>query len=296
MSDFLVNLVRRGAGLAAEISPRPAIGLNLSAPLAEGRVDVEENGLESGAGDGGDRTERRETSRSMMIQAYPAPGSPSLAALRGPRVAEPMPRYDPPSSDPVSSSISLQEGASNPSPRPARRVTPRQENDARESRIHGPSTLDSVQDAQRDVSGPQVDTSRRSVENPPAAPAETRERDAFPTRRAESDQRLPRRDSTPAPRSRSDGPLRESARLGEGTARLVPRQEPSWDSGSPQARVSVPQAPPGEEGSITRIQVRIGRIEVRVVRPSVQVASPAHPSDRFAEYALARRCLDRVWY
>ncbi|MGH7369593.1 MAG: hypothetical protein ACREIN_01740 [Candidatus Methylomirabilaceae bacterium] len=43
--------------------------------------------------------------------------------------------------------------------------------------------------------------------------------------------------------------------------------------------------------------MRIGRIEIRVVRPSAQAPPPpAHSPGGFAEYTLARRYLDRVWY
>jgi len=298
MSDFLVNLVRRGAGLAPEISPKPVVGLNLSAPLAEAHYGVAENSLESESGDRLERTEENVTSRSMTIQRLPAPAR-SVPAGPTPRNDEaPLFHRDPLSSWAVRSPISTGEGTSRAGPRPGwTTTTPRPEEEPREHRIHGPSRPDTFQAVERDVLRPQDDTSSRSVEKSPATPVETRERGAFAAWQAESEQLLSRRDMASALGSRGDGPPRDSLPFRERAGRLAPRQELSWEPGLPPVRMSAPQAAPGADASTPRIQVRIGRIEVRVVRPSAQTPPPpAHTPGGFAEYALARRYLDRVWY
>jgi len=297
MSEFLVNLVRRGAGLAPEMSPRPIVGPDSSAPLAEPHHGVAENRRESGAEVRLERTEEREASRSMMIQRLPAPAS-SIPAGLPPRNVEASPsQRDPLSSAVASLPISTREETSRPGPRPDWTVAPRPEEEPREHRIHGPSRLDTFQAVERDVLRHQDDTSRRSGENSPATSVEKQERGAFTAWRAESDELLSGRDMASAPGSRGDGPPRDSSPFREGAGRVSPRQELSWDPGLPPVRMSAPQAAPGADASTTHIQVRIGRIEVRVVRPPAQATPPpGHTPGGFAEYALARRYLDRVWY
>ncbi len=297
MSDFLANLVRRGAGLVPESFPTPAVGPSAFAASAGSHAGVAENSLESGAGDGRKRAGERESSRSMTIQRSPAPGGSNPAGLKGPKVAVPMAGCDPPSSDAVGSRVGLQEGASYPGSRPARTVTPRPEEEPREHRIHGPRRPDTFQAIEQDASGSQDDTSRRSEESPPATPVEKQGRGAATGWQPERDEPLTHRSMAFASRSLGSAPPRDSLPVGEEPGRVVPRREPSWDHGSFLVRTSQPPAAPGSETSTTRIQVRIGRIEVRVVRPPAQATPPpAHTPGGFAEYALARRYLDRVWY
>lgn len=297
MSEFLVNLVRRGAGLAPEMSPRPIARPDSSAPLAQPHHGGTEKGLESDAEDRLERTEKRETSRSMMVQWLPAPASSICAGLPPRYVEASSPHRDPLSSAVVSVPISTREEASRSGPRPDWTVTPRPEEEPREHRFHGPSRLDTFQAVERDALRNQDDTSRRRGENPPATPVEKQERGAFTAWRAESDELLSRRDMASAPGSRGDGLPRDSFAFREEAGRVSPRQELSWDPGLPPVRMSPPQAAPGADASTIRVQVRIGRIEVRVVRPPAQATPPpAHTPGGFAEYTLARRYLDRVWY
>jgi len=298
MSDFLVNLVRRGAGLAPEMSPKPVVGLNSSALLAEAHHGVAEKGLESEAEDRLERTRESETSRSMMIQRLPASAGSVAAGLTPRNVEAPLSHRNPLSSGAVSSPISAREGTSRPGPRPGWTTTaPRSEEDPHEHRIHGPRRPETFQAVERDVLLPRNDTSSPSEKLSPGTLVEKRERSVLPEWQTEQNEPPSPRDVASASGFDVEGRLRDPLASTKRAVAIAPRLGPSWDPGSPPARLSAPQAAPGAEASTTRIQVRIGRIEIRVVKPPAQpTPAPTHKPGGFAEYTLARRYLDRVWY
>lgn len=77
---------------------------------------------------------------------------------------------------------------------------------------------------------------------------------------------------------------------------LVPRPQPAWEPPAPEPPVpgGVSAAP---EAEATRIEVRIGRVEIQAAGQLAPTPAAGSRGDRgFAEYALARRYRDRVWY
>jgi hypothetical protein len=266
MSDFLVNLLRRGAGLQPVATPRRP---DLPAEMEETapRDDRREAGdglpaLAAQAGAAPEIDGRRPDEEALQpppAAARPVPGPPAgglpparptAAASATARVAERREEGRHPQAPVLASAPPPAERSTEAARRPPRPGdAPAPGDDLREPRPPLPAAEIATPALARtaDVAAAPTSPAPPATPVPPAAPAR----------------------ALPAARS----PL----------AALTPDRPPSGP------RVSDPAG--GEEEP--RIEVRIGRIEIRT--PLASAPAPRRAPRGFAEHALARRYLDRRW-
>lgn len=279
MSDFVVNLVRRGAGLASSVSPRK---------LAWEEALV---GAETGA----------EERIDPAPEAGPSPEDPT-ARVSPPEVCAPeVPEREPalrPSSTPPARPI-----AAAP---PARAITIA----ASPSLAPGPRPLETPSRAP--VPDSSAAPSPRPRDAPPPSPVRSRLRaiaagvDSRPSREAGQREtpppvRLERPAAPPAwPRANRPDPTLDLAEvpIPEGQS----QREDSPPIGTPSSPVR-PSAPPplpwtrvSATPEVPRVEVKIGRVEILPAPLPLPPLTPRREPRGFAEQALARSYRDRRWY
>jgi hypothetical protein len=273
MSDFLVNLIRRGAGLALGVRPR-----SFDYPFEFGQsLDPLETQVEG------------PTLPSAPVIVTPHAtfaGAPSPPAVSDHRLPENPLRLD----------------AASP-PVVARAETPPRKS-GRLVSAPSPSRLGIAATPVAAVA-PETAKPRRApaaapdallpaVSGSPLSPV-LEERSTVKVARS-SDSR------TDVERRRSDPELRRRA---DGTEASSPAPSPSIVTApvlsslppAPRASIALPPVAPPARGDAPAVQVQIGRIEI-VTPPSPPVAAtPPRRSPRgFGDRALSRRHLDRRWY
>ena len=265
MSGFLVNLVRRGAGLGPSLLPRsePTWSSEL-----EGAAPAQSTSALTAPGQ----------SETPAVAAEPSLGPPGPAGPQPrvlPRDAEPEPVSPTASSAPPAEPSSPAGAGARPEapPGPAESTPPASRAEARTELPSPRPTGDPA--APRPPSGSAVGVPPPASERSPLSEAAARP-GATP----------------PVPPPLAPG-------VGEAGS-ITPRPRADRPAGALPARLDVRHPPQPEATAAPRVEVRIGRIEVRVTRPPAPQAPPASPpaerSGGFERYILARRYLDRGWY
>ncbi|HEX8162181.1 MAG TPA: hypothetical protein VF538_09930 [Pyrinomonadaceae bacterium] len=304
MSSFLVNIIRKGAGLPQEAPPRPSAGGLEGLPPA----DADEE----------DAAALLTTETDATFEDEPQP-----------RVEKNMRAHRP---------DSITEGtdeASSSEPTRARKAAPV----AREKRSDGDvgGHARGPRDAAADFRAAHEESESLSPRAPAPAPDDVafRARPAAPrfTREPAHDERADdfsaRPSSTETAHPEGDGvaaTISENARTAErrspfaaraderasggeegetaesfpyaDAARIVPRAQEPGDAGLKSSALAGDAASRDSQGESPRVEVRIGTVEVRMSNPTPQppAATRASAPRGFESYTAARRYLDRKWY
>jgi hypothetical protein len=311
MSDFLVNVVRRGAALPLGMSPQLPTKLDFSPIIGDMEVGVVDSAPSPFAPES-HRTELGVDASTLGMDA-PAPGAGGPALQETP-IATPQAGVTLPSSS-------------------TKTLTPLAYPDIRASEATVTAPVDVQQEVAEDSQGSQPPTDRVQGVTPPSpreladpwpservsvslAPWGNRHQDGEhlgenhvqnPINRGESSQpALPRLEPRPPeavvdiidariPSGEADPqvPLAPKEEVGW----IAPRSDRTWESDGASELLHEADAASTSTPESPRIEVRIGRVEIRVTKPPLP-AAPASPQkpNGFAEYARARSYRDRKWY
>ena len=312
MSDFLVNVVRRGAALPVGMSLQPPTMPAFSPVIGEmevGVVDQPPSPFETGphrTGLGRDASMRGVSGIALQDTTFPTPQpgmiSPSLSSEM-PTPQTPLPSTHPESHRADATATALVgvqtkvAGASQDSQPPIDRVpgvtlpSPEKLSGTRPSEGVSVSLAPGEKGARGDEhpGENQLLNPVAQEESPRPSPPRSEPR---PSQVAVglTDALIPSEEADPqAPFASGD--------TREGGGQIAPGFERTWGAGG-----TLGFWRQGDEGSTPapespRIEVRIGRVEIRVTTPPTPTApaSPQSPSG-FVEYSRARSYRDRKWY
>lgn len=322
MSNFLDNMSRRGAGLPPEVTLQPArqqlvssmpgkvhrgAGLPPEVTLQSARQQLvssmpgEDQGGVMGWTTATPASDEAPSGKPDEDPSEPRAPTPALVDMPptvpiAPTVPRPqvLDSATPPSHAPM------------PSPDrtlPSHRSTETRDPSRKSSRAQ---QLNRPSDAERaELVQPIPHRPARRAKLPPERPVREAESPPASSARSERPQAIQTtpRDGNPAtPVVHAGDVSLKSLPSSEEAGRLVPRVQGPWEAGGPPVRPSVADATPISAAEPPLVQVRIGRVEVRAISPPVltPAAEPAQAkladSRGFADYALARRHLDRLWY
>lgn len=303
MSDFLSNLVRRGAGLPPENSPQPPLMVDLPPVVEESENAVEalrppavapasrlgplERLPRHGAGSVYEQNPspslpHADLAATASVQGRHAllpPGGKEadqtgvLEVRESSTAASPHTR---PLLDLARSAESMahtQGVALPPGPQSALASAPTE----RENPTY-PATSGNSSEAVLPISEPRRPVSHFEIRTQP-------EQSGTPVWPGETGQTFPMDSARSLPA------------VQEESAQIVPRPTSMWDADVPLTLPHEAEVPAVLVPEVPRVEVRIGRIEIRATPPPVPAppASPQRPHG-FAEYARARRYADRKWY
>ena len=265
MNDFLVNVVRRGAGLPPVLSPEPSTAPDFSGVCREplgGEAD------------------------SPPPAPVPPPAAPEPTLIpdiqRSAEPPAPAAFIAPLVSAPASSSLVTPEPLADEVEPPSGIRAPR--SDPGREPQHAQETNRPPLEPARSGEAPRDPITGGEAPEPAPPVLEPRQ----PSSHGGTPAPLvtPRRETPEPP------PLRA-----EGSAQVAPRSLGSWGPGGPPVRLDPAKQAPAPATETPRIQIKIGRVEVRVAKPP-PAATPRPPERArgFGDYSLARLYLDRVWY
>lgn len=279
MNDFLVNVVRRGAGLLPVLSPKPSTAPDVSRVFGE---------LLGGEAD------------SPPPALVPPPAAPEP-------VSTPDIRHSAEAPAPAALIVPLVSA-----PAPSSVVTPEPLPDELEPPYAGITAALSDPGGGNRARAPLSDPGRepqhaRETNRRPLEPARSGEAPRRPITGGETSEPAPPVPEPLQPASHGDTPFplatprMETPEIpplrGGETAEVAPRNPGSWRPGGPPVRLGAAEETPAPATETQRIQIRIGRVEVRVAKPpSAAAPRPPERARGFGNYSLARRYLDRAWY
>lgn len=305
-SDYLVNLARRGAGLAPETTVQPSVSPAFS-PGSEPLWTSEDVSKEPGA------------TTELPLESASTPAAASEPVVFRKETASP----DRVSSSPPSLRPSPPWNTPLPStPSPRRSSESTDVNPGEANSIVPPSPIGELASQQP----PFPDTAKLASVEPivPSNPAIAPQPGSLQPQMGSVESSLGE-DRSPRPLSPPDLPIELADAIPRPTNRLSPASLPSDQLVSPIAVTPAtaverpqpmppnnpaamrpqlahpPQAPDSRKSAAPPVQVRIGRIEVRMTAPPPKPA-PVTPSKsrnlvrNFDQYAAARRYVDRIWY
>ena len=284
MTNFLANLARRGAGLAASIAPRPA---SLARPVVSHDARPP-----SSLSDGIDLEANRAGPGSQNLAPRPAPDGSAPRSSR-PAITAEAATIEHKAERVRPEADSRAEDAASRSRKPSMSVAPRA------SLV--PRVAASRTDQRPVPSEPSArPMSRRFAPPPdpvalaPAArtlphPAEAASMATDPPLRAPITRRqdtiiepAPERSSAMAPRARDAGPIR-----------LAPLQSTAAPEPAPARTGRDQRTAPTAQAEAPSVQVRIGKIEIPANQTATPPRRPKPTNSGFAELALARAHLNR---
>jgi hypothetical protein len=312
MSDFLVNVVRRGAALPFGMSIQPPSMLDFSPVIGEMEVGAVDQPPSPFAAEsyrtelGMDASMRGVSGTALQDTTFPTPqtgmiSSSSSSEMPTPQTPLPSTHLESHISEATASApvgmwtkvaetsqdsqpptdrvpgLTLPSVGELPGPWSSERVsvslTPR------EKGVHGGEHRGETQILNPVAQGGSPQPSPPRLEpRPPQAAVEL------------IDVRIPSEEADPQVSLAS----REAR---EGGDQITPRSERAWEAGGAFGLWHEGDETPPSTPESPRIQVRIGRVEIRVAKPPMPAApaSPQRPNG-FVEYTRARSYRDRKWY
>jgi hypothetical protein len=312
MSDFLVNVVRRGAALPLGMSPQPPTMPDFSPVIGEMEASAADQppspfAAESRRTELGRDVSRRGVSGTALqdtTSPTPQPGmiSPSSAS------ETPTPQTPLPSSQ-LESHLS-EATATAPVGVQTKVAEKSQDSQSPTDRIPG-VTLPSAEELSRTWPSERVSVSLAPGEKR-AQSGEHRGENQLLNLVAQGNSPQPsppRMEPRPPqtaielidvriPSEEADAQVPLAAReAGERGNQITPRPERTWEAGGTVGFWREGDEAPSPTPETPRVEVRIGRVEIRVTSPPLPVApaSRQRPSG-FVEYTRARSYRDRKWY
>lgn len=302
MSSFLINIIRKGAGLPQEALPRPSLGGDASLPLDHTGEEEASALLKSdrdapleeetdARAQAGLRTRRRDSNTDDSARESHSPRESKTAPTARRKIGV---------GERNETKREEREAAGKSTHARASARTQLDESDASDVSVRRASNVSPrfARESARDEQA--ADFSVQSTYTNQSATPEADARDAAMilerTHAPTSDQRmpLPRREAMFGDEENTNAPESQSE---HDATRIVPRTQepvsaiitPSIFAEETASHVSQPEPP--------RVHVRIGTVEVRMNNPPPQTRPAETRASRGLEsYTAARRYLDRKWY